>query len=98
MIRRPPRSTLFPYTTLCKQSGGGKDDGGSRELRRNGNECGRLRLVHACTGHQSKRIKSNLSGYHGSGGDHDGASEWRDGGGENYAERDGHGSGQRRFV
>src|SRR2546422_8198989 len=24
MIRRPPRSTLFPYTTLFRSSGGGK--------------------------------------------------------------------------
>src|SRR3712207_7693664 len=23
MIRRPPRSTLFPYTTLCRSSGAG---------------------------------------------------------------------------
>src|SRR5258708_27074120 len=25
MIRRPPRSTLFPYTTLFRSSGGGSD-------------------------------------------------------------------------
>src|SRR5256885_2537553 len=28
MIRRPPRSTLFPYTTLFRSAG---DDGGGRE-------------------------------------------------------------------
>src|SRR5947209_9629513 len=26
MIRRPPRSTLFPYTTLFRSNGGGKSD------------------------------------------------------------------------
>ena len=28
MIRRPPRSTLFPYTTLFRSDNGGGDDGG----------------------------------------------------------------------
>src|SRR3712207_7011497 len=28
MIRRPPRSTLFPYTTLFRSRGGGCDQGG----------------------------------------------------------------------
>src|SRR3712207_7202422 len=27
MIRRPPRSTLFPYTTLFRSPGGGQEDG-----------------------------------------------------------------------
>src|SRR5256885_9690358 len=27
MIRRPPRSTLFPYTTLFRSEGGGRPDG-----------------------------------------------------------------------
>src|SRR3712207_8420803 len=27
MIRRPPRSTLFPYTTLCRSRGGGNRPG-----------------------------------------------------------------------
>src|SRR5687767_15476100 len=27
MIRRPPRSTLFPYTTLFRSRGGGRDPG-----------------------------------------------------------------------
>src|SRR2546429_2895905 len=33
MIRRPPRSTLFPYTTLFRSGafGGEKDTGGGRE-------------------------------------------------------------------
>src|SRR3989449_10768033 len=28
MIRRPPRSTLFPYTTLFRSAGGGEGRGG----------------------------------------------------------------------
>src|SRR5256885_11612997 len=35
MIRRPPRSTLFPYTTLFRsRRGGGVHRGGSRPHRR----------------------------------------------------------------
>src|SRR5438034_6726290 len=30
MIRRPPRSTLFPYTTLFRSSAGGARTGGCR--------------------------------------------------------------------
>src|SRR2546422_6703264 len=30
MIRRPPRSTLFPYTTLFRSSAGGLDSGHER--------------------------------------------------------------------
>src|SRR3712207_7576510 len=30
MIRRPPRSTLFPYTTLFRSEAGGREDGGER--------------------------------------------------------------------
>src|SRR5437763_8457783 len=33
MIRRPPRSTLFPYTTLFRSDGGGRS-GGPRVQRR----------------------------------------------------------------
>src|SRR2546428_6804909 len=32
MIRRPPRSTLFPYTTLFRSLRGGVGDGGKRLL------------------------------------------------------------------
>src|SRR5689334_25101361 len=39
MIRRPPRSTLFPYTTLFRSGGQGEDDpGGDRD--RDGGEDG----------------------------------------------------------
>src|SRR3712207_7976213 len=35
MIRRPPRSTLFPYTTLFRSraAGRGDDEGAGREVR-----------------------------------------------------------------
>ena len=31
MIRRPPRSTLFPYTTLFRSEGGEREERGRRE-------------------------------------------------------------------
>src|SRR3712207_9580015 len=34
MIRRPPRSTLFPYTTLFRSPGGGDGGGAGGDLRR----------------------------------------------------------------
>src|SRR2546422_9652198 len=34
MIRRPPRSTLFPYTTLFRSGPGGRGDRGQRGLTR----------------------------------------------------------------
>src|SRR5256885_3691264 len=34
MIRRPPRSTLFPYTTLFRSSEDAESDGGQQDLRR----------------------------------------------------------------
>src|SRR2546430_12564298 len=46
MIRRPPRSTLFPYTTLSRSPGGG---GGRREVLRGRQElelCGALLASH----------------------------------------------------
>src|SRR3712207_7429960 len=40
MIRRPPRSTLFPYTTLFRSAGPGRDhvDGGRGDDRLTGDE------------------------------------------------------------
>src|SRR5438093_9171577 len=35
MIRRPPRSTLFPYTTLFRSTGPGTDSGGTFWLPNN---------------------------------------------------------------
>ena len=37
MIRRPPRSTLFPYTTLFRSGREGREEG---EDRRGGNDVG----------------------------------------------------------
>src|SRR3989449_3638377 len=34
MIRRPPRSTLFPYTTLFRSRSGGRDRAGAVSARR----------------------------------------------------------------
>src|SRR3712207_8925266 len=34
MIRRPPRSTLFPYTTLFRSRAGTKENGGARRRHR----------------------------------------------------------------
>src|SRR2546426_9242450 len=36
MIRRPPRSTLFPYTTLFRSRNGFENDGGAHIPRRRG--------------------------------------------------------------
>src|SRR5688572_32619189 len=33
MIRRPPRSTLFPYTTLFRSGGGAAAGGGTGDVR-----------------------------------------------------------------
>src|SRR5947209_16008130 len=33
MIRRPPRSTLFPYTTLFRSHGDGTDDAAQDQIR-----------------------------------------------------------------
>src|SRR3712207_7255539 len=39
MIRRPPRSTLFPYTTLFRSGGGGaRRRGAARDLPRQGHD------------------------------------------------------------
>src|SRR5947208_7422994 len=49
MIRRPPRSTLFPYTTLFRSDQGGHRDG--RERRRQQERGGRRREAAPCPGH-----------------------------------------------
>src|SRR5687767_15691858 len=43
MIRRPPRSTLFPYTTLFRSSGGSAEGCSSRFLPRERNEINKER-------------------------------------------------------
>src|SRR2546427_6570051 len=43
MIRRPPRSTLFPYTTLFRSPGGAGGEGAGKEPAVGGGQAGRLR-------------------------------------------------------
>src|SRR3712207_8528707 len=43
MIRRPPRSTLFPYTTLFRSREHGRRARGARLARRDGRHGGRAR-------------------------------------------------------
>src|SRR2546427_2770993 len=52
MIRRPPRSTLFPYTTLFRSNGDGKADSSERVL--NG-------LASADTHHTANRSEEHTS-------------------------------------
>src|SRR2546427_5169497 len=42
MIRRPPRSTLFPYTTLFRSDHGDASHGSAYEFTFHGRECYRL--------------------------------------------------------
>src|SRR3712207_6993521 len=51
MIRRPPRSTLFPYTTLFRSAGLG-----ARPARR----LGRLLRVEAVVDHQGQHLEVDL--------------------------------------
>src|SRR2546422_3063900 len=65
MIRRPPRSTLFPYTTLFRSPGRGRDRG-HRRLRGSG-VCRRPRCdVDVRAGHGRRDRKSTrLNSSHG---------------------------------
>src|SRR2546430_8376926 len=66
MIRRPPRSTLFPYTTLFRSDGApghAPRDGDQRRIARRGEADGRevLRLVLRSEEHTSElQSQSNL--------------------------------------
>src|SRR5438270_5121994 len=53
MMRRPPRSTLFPYTTLFRSRRGRRGDGGARGL-----------LCHAAalSASRPQRVRRNRSG------------------------------------
>src|SRR3712207_7240683 len=52
MIRRPPRSTLFPYTTLFRSRTALRPRGLAERLRRAG-----LRLLHQLRGPQGARAR-----------------------------------------
>src|SRR2546426_1536126 len=54
MIRRPPRSTLFPYTTLFRSRG----DGGMRPVR---SLVGRRRPTRERRGHPAPRARTAAS-------------------------------------
>src|SRR5689334_25438993 len=56
MIRRPPRSTLFPYTTLFRSRG--QDDGPRRRHR--------LRLLRHRPGEEGDRKSTRLNSSHSS--------------------------------
>src|SRR3712207_7654340 len=56
MIRRPPRSTLFPYTTLFRSDVGLQPQRDRRWARRRERRDGRLRLAHVrCAGRDRPR-------------------------------------------
>src|SRR2546430_10885875 len=68
MIRRPPRSTLFPYTTLFRSLAGGGGGAGrahGRRTRRNSSSaptgCERLRAATAAIDRKSTRLNSSHS-------------------------------------
>src|SRR3712207_7950093 len=54
MIRRPPRSTLFPYTTLFRSAGGRKTRRPGRVLRRGRRRLARRRA--SCARQRSRRV------------------------------------------
>src|SRR5258707_11570110 len=55
MIRRPPRSTLFPYTTLFRSPNFGDLAGGTAGRSRGaGSKCG-YRLEHDCFHHNRRQ-------------------------------------------
>src|SRR5689334_24686572 len=65
MLRRPPRSTLFPYTTLFRSGQGARRDAwpaanslAGRALRARGDGGGRDRLAHVKPVPQGKDRKS----------------------------------------
>src|SRR3712207_7435750 len=60
MIRRPPRSTLFPYTTLFR-SKGPSDEGGHDELVEFRASFSACSTASACSRHSSSTRSSGLS-------------------------------------
>src|SRR2546427_2281158 len=69
MIRRPPRSTLFPYTTLFRSLGelrdGGAERGRKREEGRN-LDCEPLGTPHRVAQSRAARQRCRLHGHHSS--------------------------------
>src|SRR3712207_8685231 len=52
MIRRPPRSTLFPYTTLFRSSY--RTQGRTRDVKAGENRAERSPYLHAVQGHEQR--------------------------------------------
>src|SRR2546430_6271481 len=64
MIRRPPRSTLFPYTTLFRSQAderGGRHAGASPQLHRQLDDRDRWCSARACGDRKSTRLNSSHS-------------------------------------
>src|SRR3712207_7096333 len=60
MIRRPPRSTLFPYTTLFR-SGGGRGHAAERTGRRRTAVSGSVRVALVLAGLLARRVVDRKS-------------------------------------
>src|SRR2546430_7891305 len=61
MIRRPPRSTLFPYTTLFRSPIGGLDPHHTAQRRRLTHRAARLRAQRGGQDRKSTRLNSSHS-------------------------------------
>src|SRR3712207_8082873 len=63
MIRRPPRSTLFPYTTLFRSDDGqaGRADAGAVQRPRDGHDGGALHPAPLVGGRDRKSTRLNSS-------------------------------------
>src|SRR2546422_6331897 len=58
MIRRPPRSTLFPYTTLFRSWATGLDRDGIRDIREDRLHAGAERVQHLDRGRAAEAARS----------------------------------------
>src|SRR5256885_13078418 len=64
MIRRPPRSTLFPYTTLFRSYDGHHHDGDDRDADEQLDESKRVRLKHGFSVVSGDRKSTRLNSSH----------------------------------
>src|SRR2546429_6475802 len=65
MIRRPPRSTLFPYTTLFRSMGRHRGEPGLWAPQRHRDESSLQRVVHAGEAMDLDRKSTRLNSSHG---------------------------------
>src|SRR2546430_7400636 len=61
MIRRPPRSTLFPYTTLFRSKSGRGQARVNRAIRRCLRQLSRIKCRGGCVDRKSTRLNSSHS-------------------------------------